>query len=113
MLVSLEEVDISHFLEIHMYLTKPILNPEEVKDIMHRDDEGVNDAITGLRSTTFFGRPNFDAVFQNLQTSHPSTDIGVFFCGPKPIGKALAKCCNTYSEGDKKGTRFFYGKENF
>ncbi|KAJ3089548.1 hypothetical protein HK102_006141, partial [Quaeritorhiza haematococci] len=82
LLSTLEEENIDGFLEIHTYLTAG-LKQDEVKNIIINDQEGVRDAVTGLRAPTHYGRPNFDQIFQNIRSSHPGTDIGVFFCGPK------------------------------
>lgn len=43
-------------------------------------------------------------------------DIGVFFCGPKPLSKILLKTCNQFSDptvSTTPKTRFFYNEENF
>ncbi|KAG0249617.1 hypothetical protein BG011_009095 [Mortierella polycephala] len=65
------------------------------------------DAITGLRSPTYYGRPNFDKIFGELAQAHPREhgEVGVFFCGPKPLGKTLNRCARKY--------KFEFHKENF
>ncbi|KAF9911537.1 hypothetical protein EC991_003340 [Linnemannia zychae] len=65
------------------------------------------DAITGLRSPTYYGRPNFDKIFGELALAHPQEhgQVGVFFCGPKPLGKTLHRCARKY--------KFKFHKENF
>ncbi|KAF9988643.1 hypothetical protein BGZ75_008982 [Mortierella antarctica] len=65
------------------------------------------DAITGLRSPTYYGRPNFDKIFGELALAHPREQgqVGVFFCGPKPLGKTLHRCALKY--------KFKFHKENF
>ncbi|KAF9211985.1 hypothetical protein BGZ59_007372 [Podila verticillata] len=65
------------------------------------------DAITGLRSPTYYGRPNFDKIFGELAQAHPPEQgqVGVFFCGPKPLGKTLHRCAKKYD--------FKFHKENF
>ncbi|KAF8930347.1 hypothetical protein BGZ47_000603 [Haplosporangium gracile] len=65
------------------------------------------DAITGLRSPTYYGRPNFDKIFGELALAHPRKhgQVGVFFCGPKPLGKTLHRCARKY--------KFKFHKENF
>lgn len=49
------------------------------------------DVITHLRSVTTFGRPDFDALFTELKSKHPSEKIGVFFCGPAQLGASLSE----------------------
>ncbi|KAF9922652.1 hypothetical protein FBU30_007239 [Linnemannia zychae] len=65
------------------------------------------DAITGLRSPTYYGRPNFDKIFGELAMAHPREQgqVGVFFCGPKPLGKTLHRFARKY--------KFKFHKENF
>ncbi|KNC97220.1 uncharacterized protein SPPG_07607 [Spizellomyces punctatus DAOM BR117] len=112
LLMTLEEENIDGFIEIHTYLTGG-LKIDEVKNIIVNDEEGVSDAITGLRSPTHYGRPNWDQIFKMVRTNHPGTDVGVLFCGPKVLSGALHKACNRWTEATENGTRFFYGKENF
>lgn len=52
-------------------------------------------------------------VFKGVRQLHPATDVGVFFCGPKPLGHALHLKCNEWSQPGKDGTHFTFGKENF
>jgi len=47
-----------------------------------------------------------------MRDLYPATDVGVFFCGPKPLGKQLHTKCNLWSQGFEDGTRFYYGKGN-
>jgi len=77
---------------------------------MVNDDGTATDALTGLRSPTHYGRPVWDKIFQNMRDLYPATDVGVFFCGPKPLGKQLHTKCTLWSQGFEDGTRFFYGK---
>ncbi|KAI8803493.1 ferric reductase NAD binding domain-containing protein [Cladochytrium replicatum] len=111
LLMTLEEEDIDHFLEINTYLTAA-LKVDEMKNIIINDMEGTRDALTGLRSPTFYGRPAWDAIFQRIRKTHSGTDIGVFYCGPKALSGVLHKMSNKWSDSGM-GTRFFYGKENF
>jgi len=112
LLSAIEEQDLQQFIEIHTYLTGR-LRHSEVGNILVNDDGNIKDTITGLRSPTHYGRPNWDKIFSNMRDQYPSTDVGVFFCGPKPLGKQLHTKCNLWSQGFEDGTRFYYGKENF
>ncbi|EAU83948.1 NADPH oxidase isoform 2 [Coprinopsis cinerea okayama7 len=110
LLHAIEEEDTQNRIEINIYLTAK-LKEDEVNNIIVQDVGAEKDAITSLRAPTHFGRPNWDRVFGSLCEKHPETDVGVFFCGPAPLSKTLHSMCNKYST--PKGTRFFYGKENF
>ncbi|CAJ0854803.1 1957_t:CDS:2 [Entrophospora sp. SA101] len=109
LLLAIEEQDIEQFIEIHTYLTGKLRN-SEVGNILVNNDFTTKDTITGLRALTHYGRPNWDKVFSNMRDKYPATDIGVFFCGPKPLGKQLHTKSNLWSQGFDDGTRFFYGK---
>ncbi len=110
-LTALEEEDIDHFIEIYQYLTGS-LKQNQVQNVV-LGTGAQQDIITGLKSPTYFGRPNFDQIFQAIKGKHRATDVGVFFCGPKPLSQMLHRCCNKYSDGGDEGTRFFYNKEHF
>jgi len=110
LLHAIEEQDTQNRIEINIYLTAKI-KEDDMTNIIVQDVGAEKDAITSLRAPTHFGRPNWDRVFSNLCEKHPDTDIGVFFCGAPVLAKQLHKMSNKYSE--PKGTRFFFGKENF
>lgn len=112
LLRALEAEDIGNFLEIHIYLTGG-LKLDQVKNIMVNDRAGLEDGLTGLKSPTRYGRPDWDTIFGNMGVQHPDTEIGVFFCGPKPLSSALHIACNNATSSKKGGAKFYYQKENF
>ncbi|KNE58892.1 hypothetical protein AMAG_04430 [Allomyces macrogynus ATCC 38327] len=63
--------------------------------------EAVRDAVSGLASNTYYGRPHWPTIFEGLTRSYPSTDIGVFCCGPKPLSHELHALCNQYTMVNK------------
>ncbi|MBN3301804.1 NOX3 oxidase, partial [Amia calva] len=71
------------------------------------------DVITGCREKTFYGRPNWDQEFSNIAAAHPCGNIGVFFCGPKPLSKVLHRMCNLHSSPDPRGVHFYFNKESY
>ena len=83
LLIALEEEDISQFLSIRIFLTskQTKITPEYVQNLAQPTLE---DAVTGLRSPTFYGRPNFHKEFAEISDAH-ECDVGIFYCGP---GKA-------------------------
>jgi NADPH oxidase len=112
LLKAIEEEDIQNFIEIHVYLTGR-LKADEMKNVMLHDEEGEDDVVTGLKASTNYGRPNLDVIFPNFKKAHPNTEIGVFFCGPKPLGKNLHVASTKHSDDFEGGTKFIYNKENF
>ncbi|KAJ7632238.1 NADPH oxidase [Roridomyces roridus] len=97
-------------IEINIYLTARI-KEDDMNNIIVQDVGAEKDAITSLRAPTHFGRPNWDKMFMSIKEKHAESDVGVFFCGPAAIAKTLHIMSNKHS--DVKGTRFFFGKENF
>ncbi|PGH10473.1 hypothetical protein AJ80_07516 [Polytolypa hystricis UAMH7299] len=109
LLLAIEAQDMANHIEIHTYLTARI-KADDATNIMINDANAEQDTITGLRSPTNFGRPNWDMIFRSIRKIHAPAEAGVFFCGPKPLGSALHVKCNMYSE---PGFNFVWGKENF
>lgn len=63
-------------LRLHRYVTR-------VKEV---DVEAGADLLTSMHA----GRPEWDELFQKIASTAPSRSvIGVFFCGPKPMGNAV------------------------
>lgn len=109
LLLAIEAQDVDGRIEIHTYLTAKI-KADDATNIMINDANADKDTITGLRSPTNFGRPNWDMIFRGIRKLHTPAEAGVFFCGPKGLGSALHIFCNKYSE---PGFSFVWGKENF
>lgn len=109
LLLAIEAQDLEDHIEIHTYLTAKI-KADDATNIMINDANAEQDAITGLRAPTNFGRPNWDMIFKSIRKIHSPAEAGVFFCGPKPLGSTLHIKCNMYSE---PGFNFVWGKENF
>lgn len=103
-------MDLLTFLQ---YLTAKISQADAANITLNDVSQtATGDAITGLRSPTNFGRPNWDAIFRGVRKIHFPGEAGVFFCGPKALGHTLHVKCNQYSE-PSRGWRFVWGKENF
>ncbi|KAK7757454.1 hypothetical protein SLS62_000469 [Diatrype stigma] len=109
LLLAIEAQDVDGRIEIHTYLTAKI-KADDATNIMINDANADKDTITGLRSPTNFGRPNWDMIFRGIRKLHSPAEAGVFFCGPKGLGSQLHIFCNKYSE---PGFSFVWGKENF
>ncbi|KAH8897300.1 hypothetical protein GQ53DRAFT_507761 [Thozetella sp. PMI_491] len=109
LLLAIEAQDTGNRIEIHTYLTAKI-KVDDATNIMINDANADKDTITGLRSPTNFGRPNWDMIFRGIRKLHTPAEAGVFFCGPKGLGSALHIFCNKYSE---PGFNYVWGKENF
>jgi predicted ferric reductase len=97
LLLAVEAQDLDHRIEIHTYLTARI-KADDATNIMINDANADKDTITGLRSPTNFGRPNWDMIFRGIRKIHSPAEAGVFFCGPKGLGSSLHTYCNKYTE---------------
>jgi len=97
------------FLDMHMYITSA-LQKTDMKavglqlalELLH--EKSKRDLITGLKTRTIAGRPNWDKVFKKVSENKKGR-VTVFFCGPPQLGKLLKLKCDEFG--------FDYRKENF
>lgn len=59
------------------------------------------DLITGLKTRTNAGRPNWDKVFKQLQDKKKGK-VTVFYCGPPQLAKILRYKCGQFGFKFKK-----------
>ncbi|KAG5515402.1 hypothetical protein RHGRI_036453 [Rhododendron griersonianum] len=105
-----------HIIEMHNYLTSVYEEGDArsaliamVQSLQHAKN-GV-DIVSESRIRTHFARPNWRKVFSQLVNTHPSSRIGVFYCGSPTLTKLLKKLCQEFSLNSS--TRFEFHKENF
>eukprot|EP00013_Stygamoeba_regulata_P020209 CAMPEP_0177649368 /NCGR_PEP_ID=MMETSP0447-20121125/11346_1 /TAXON_ID=0 /ORGANISM="Stygamoeba regulata, Strain BSH-02190019" /LENGTH=558 /DNA_ID=CAMNT_0019152115 /DNA_START=15 /DNA_END=1691 /DNA_ORIENTATION=- len=106
--LSFQQRDIN-FLEINIFLTGE-LPPEQMMMAMAQGPNQL-DPITQLSAATNYGRPDWESIFSEVKEQHSNKEIGLFFCGPPPLGKKLRNTCTKYSR--LSTTRFKFFKENF
>ncbi|XP_017893165.1 NADPH oxidase 5 [Ceratina calcarata] len=97
------------FLEMHMYITSALqksdmkaVSLQLAMDLVHQMEK--RDLITGLKTRTNAGRPNWDKVFKQLQ-DRKKGKVTVFFCGPPELAKILRYKCGQFG--------FNFRKESF
>ncbi|KAJ2235684.1 hypothetical protein H4R99_002353 [Coemansia sp. RSA 1722] len=112
LLAALDAEDIGHIIEIRTYLTGQ-LSVDHIRNISMNQDRYGPDAVTGLyRSPTYYGRPNFDKIFEDIGRRNPDTDIGVFFCGSKQLGRKIRNVKRKWNNELKhRNTSFVYHEE--
>ena len=99
--------DPSQFLRVHNYLTAK-LDESTVQNIMINDAGAMEDPLTGLKSRTHYGRPNWKAMFSGIREgiergtyirglAGMQSKVGVYFCGPSVLAKQLKRECNDAS----------------
>lgn len=71
---------------------------------VHQEETG-RDLFTGLRNRTVLDRPNWKSEFQRIAKENEGRKVTVFFCGPAPLAKMLAK--------EAAANGFGFHKENF
>ncbi|CAH2057944.1 unnamed protein product, partial [Iphiclides podalirius] len=88
------------FLEMHMYITSALqrhdmraVGLQLALDLLHEKEK--RDLITGLKTRTNAGRPNWDKVFQRLQAQRRGK-VTVFYCGPPRLARALRLRCDRF-----------------
>jgi NADPH oxidase 5 len=59
------------------------------------------DLITGLKTRTIAGRPNWDKVFKKIQDQKKGK-VTVFYCGPPQLAKTLRLKCEQFGFHFKK-----------
>ncbi|XP_028394802.1 NADPH oxidase 5-like [Dendronephthya gigantea] len=94
------------FLDMHIHMTSA-LKKDDMKgiglqlalDLMHAKKSV--DMITGLRTKTSPGRPNWDTVFEKI-SKEKRGKVTVFFCGAPVMGKVIKIYCRKYGFGFRK-----------
>ncbi|XP_021932014.1 NADPH oxidase 5 isoform X2 [Zootermopsis nevadensis] len=94
------------FLEMHMYITSA-LQKTDMKavglqlalDLLHEKEK--RDLITGLKTRTNAGRPNWDKVFKQLLDQEKGK-VTVFYCGPPQLGRILRVKCDQFGFSFRK-----------
>lgn len=87
--------------------------------VQDNDDDNISDQlkkyhdpITGLRTKTKYCRPDINAIYKQKAIEYDGCTVGVFFCGPPVVSKALYKACCA-NTNTSTNTLFKYHKENF
>jgi len=98
--------EMDRFLDMHMYVTSALqrtdmraVSLQLALDILHRRED--RDLITGLRSRTNAGRPNWDKIFTKLGEERKG-NITVFYCGNPILAKILRAKCEQFGFGFRK-----------
>lgn len=93
----------------HMYITSALqrtdmkaVSLQLALDLLHQKEK--RDLITGLKTRTTAGRPNWDKVFKKIQDQKKGK-VTVFYCGPPQLAKTLRYKCEQFG--------FMFRKEIF
>ena len=96
LLAELESMDARGLLDIHLCMTgaragATALGLELSRDVVH--DAGRSDLITGLRTHTHVGTPDWSALLGDIARRQRPEDVDVFFCGPHGLARKLRTLC--------------------
>jgi predicted ferric reductase len=92
LLTELEQVDDTHVLDVHLCMTGgraggTAVGLEIARELLHA--QGERDLVTGLRTMTHMGHPDWDVVLAAIKEQHAGETVEVYFCGPTALGKTL------------------------
>jgi len=95
-----------HFLDMHMYITSALQRTDMkavglqlALDLLHEKEK--RDLVTGLKSRTIAGRPNWNKVFTQIREQHKGR-VTVFYCGNPSLAKIVRKKCNEFKFSFRK-----------
>ena len=90
--------EMSRFLEMHMYVTSALektdmkaISLQMAFDLVYEKEH--RDVLTGLKSRTHAGRPNWNKVFTKLNKEDKGK-VTVFYCGNPTVGKIIQETCS-------------------
>jgi predicted ferric reductase/Ca2+-binding EF-hand superfamily protein len=96
LLEQLERQDHRQLLDLHICMTggrsgATAAGLEIAREVLHA--QGERDLITGLRTKTHMGHPDWELVLTAIVEQHGREAVEVFFCGPLGLGHKLRKLC--------------------
>ncbi len=96
LLARLEEQDREGLLDVHLCMDgrtagATSLGVELAREVMHA--AGRSDLITGLRTHTHVGPPDWEAMLADVAKWHRGERVDVFFCGPPGLAAKLRRIC--------------------
>ncbi len=96
LLSGLERIDTRALLDVHLCMTDGRADATSValeiaREVAH--SAGGRDVVTGLRSMTHMGHPDWDAALGAIARAHAPAAVDVFFCGPPGLGAKVRRAC--------------------
>ena len=92
--------EMSRFLDMHMYVTSALqktdmkaVSLQMALDLVYEKEH--RDLVTGLKSRTHAGRPNWNKVFTKLKDQNKG-EITVFYCGNPVAGSIIRDHCRKF-----------------
>ncbi|HET7544581.1 MAG TPA: EF-hand domain-containing protein [Polyangiaceae bacterium] len=100
LLLKVEQTDHRQLVDIQICMTGGRGNVAALALNLARNlshEIGKPDWVTGLRTQTRIGAPDFDAELAVIAERHAPNPVDVFFCGPPGLGRKLSASCQRLS----------------
>lgn len=96
LLAELVEDDAKALLDVHLCMTAgrsdtTALGVELARQILN--ESGKDDIVTGLRTHTHMGQPDWDRMLYLIREQHAPEKVDVYFCGPPGLAKKIRPIC--------------------
>ncbi|HEY6722712.1 MAG TPA: ferric reductase-like transmembrane domain-containing protein [Polyangiaceae bacterium] len=102
LLTRIEQTDQGRLVDIRIFMTSgrghitaTFLNL--ARELLHQ--QGDPDLLTGLRSKTNMGRPDWHQELSEIAEQHRPEPVEVFFCGPPGLGRQIHAACRDLQLG--------------
>ncbi|XP_065676890.1 NADPH oxidase 4 isoform X2 [Hydra vulgaris] len=99
----LNSINMGDLLVCHLFVTRGA-------NLTTEDPSMADYKIQWLQKRLRYGRPDFEDILKKISLNHYKTRVGVFFCGPGPLGKVLYDACKSVNF---RGNSFIFHKESF
>jgi len=96
LLLKVEQTDHRQLVDIQIWMTGGRGNAAALALNLARNlshEIGKPDWVTGLRTQTRVGAPDFDVELAAIAARHAPDPVDVFFCGPPGLGRKLSASC--------------------
>ncbi|MFO0713347.1 MAG: EF-hand domain-containing protein [Sandaracinus sp.] len=95
-LADVERRDTERLFDLGLYMTAGQAGAtatalEAARVVSH--DEGASDLVTGLRTQTKLGAPDWRRMLREIHDRHAPARVDVFFCGPPGLGAKIRAVC--------------------
>ncbi|TPX69842.1 hypothetical protein SpCBS45565_g02232 [Spizellomyces sp. 'palustris'] len=116
LLKELERNTATNFFRVHTFITsanssrdiRSVLLWKGLQLLRHESSASI---LTGLTREAYWGRPDWNVIFDQTAASFSGGTVGVFFCGPEILAEELWDLSKKKSA--TTNCRFIFRKENF
>ena len=96
LLAELERIDGAGVLDVNIWMTGGRAGATSAALELARalsNAAGDPDDVTGLRTKTHMGHPDWDATLRAIAQLHTPETVDVYFCGPPGLGRTIRRAC--------------------